>query len=240
MFHIRCTAIGGIRTRSTRVAQRGEDDRQWNNGRRSTRPIAELGASHSRMVMYYARLRSFLCTRVVESSVRLISLSLPSPLGRPFTHGRFTHNPPRPTPHTPSPASTSQTSQTNSHNNHSATATNVSRTLLLIDASGIIFRQYFGMKKRTEPVQARVEIPPIQSEKDTNAHTNTTATATTATNATPSPASFDTAPFIERDVSALYGYVSSILNLCFHLRPTHVAACMDLGRTSFRHQIFPG
>lgn len=43
-----------------------------------------------------------------------------------------------------------------------------------------------------------------------------------------------------RDVGALYGYASALLNLCFLLQPTHVAACMDLGnRSSFRHIIFP-
>jgi len=46
--------------------------------------------------------------------------------------------------------------------------------------------------------------------------------------------------FSSRDVGALYGYASSLLNLCYVLQPTHVAACLDLGsRQSFRHALFP-
>ena len=51
----------------------------------------------------------------------------------------------------------------------------------------------------------------------------------------------DGGPASTRDVGALYGYASTLLNLCYLVQPTHVAACMDLGnKSSFRHLLYPG
>jgi 5'-3' exonuclease len=132
--------------------------------------------------------------------------------------------------------------------------------LLLVDAMGLAFRQYFGCKKqrhmsfrtllfsgfpcsavvpcicfccsvknRHSPLLAAMKDPPISSSADAAIAALTAASGPIPTSFTP------------RDVGALYGYASSLLNLCYVLQPTHVAACMDLGnKQSFRHALFPG
>lgn len=141
-------------------------------------------------------------------------------------------------------------------------------TLLLIDAMGLAFRQYFGcewpaqgsgnatasdrqtaarwlmMRTSFAVASSRCDALLCICPTDKNRHAPLVADIADP-EAGGAPAlgggASSTSTSTSRDVGALYGYASSLLNLCYLLKPTHVAACMDLGnRSSFRHHIFPG
>jgi 5'-3' exonuclease len=111
------------------------------------------------------------------------------------------------------------------------------RTLLLLDASGIIFRQYFGYKNRAAPLTASIEGDYM---RDANDGATSHALDEDDDAFMLPPLSDGDGVQTERDVGALHGYVNAILHLCYELQPTHVVACLDLAnRQSFRHHIYP-